>query len=73
MPAATPPRPSAFATPRLVRKHEVMAQTGLRDTALRNLEATNRFPRHVLLGPQTKAWRADEVDAWIRDRLSERK
>jgi predicted DNA-binding transcriptional regulator AlpA len=72
MPAANPPRSSAFETPRLVRQDEVLTQTGLRPTSLRNLMAAEKFPKNTWIGPQTKAWRADEVDSWIRDRLAER-
>lgn len=30
------------------------------------------FPPGVLLGPNSRAWREDEVEAWLADRVAER-
>ncbi len=30
------------------------------------------FPSGVLLGPNSRAWPADQVDAWLEERASER-
>lgn len=30
------------------------------------------FPAGVLLGPNSRAWRSDEVDAWLEARAAER-
>ncbi len=32
----------------------------------------NSFPPGVLLGPNTRAWPADQVDAWLEARAVER-
>jgi prophage regulatory protein len=72
MPTPRPTRSPAFAAPRLVRKPDVLRQTSLVDTSLRNLVAAEGFPRPVRLGPRTQAWRADEVDRWITNRIAER-
>ena len=36
------------------------------------LEAANKFPRRIYLGPQTVAWFEDEVLDWLEARAAER-
>jgi len=36
---------------------------------LRHLEAKGLFPRRIQLGPNSVAWIADEIEAWIRARI----
>jgi hypothetical protein len=31
-------------------------------------EDTNGFPKRIQLGPHSVAWKADEVDAWVKNR-----
>ena len=33
---------------------------------------SNGFPPGVLLGPNTRAWPADQVEAWLEERASAR-
>jgi prophage regulatory protein len=39
---------------------------------LARLEASGRFPKHVLLGENRIAWVEEEFDAWVAERLAER-
>jgi prophage regulatory protein len=36
------------------------------------LQRDNKFPKPVKLSATRNAWRADEVDAWIAQRIAER-
>jgi predicted DNA-binding transcriptional regulator AlpA len=47
-----------------------LAERGIATTfqALKNLQDKEGFPTGFLLGPSTRAWRADEVNAWIASR-----
>jgi prophage regulatory protein len=36
------------------------------------LEAANKFPRRIYLGPQKIAWFEDEIHAWLEERAAER-
>ena len=38
---------------------------------LRHLIKTEGFPPGILLGPSSRAWRIDEVNAWLASRPSE--
>ncbi len=39
---------------------------------LSNWIKRRRFPKPVKLGPNTAAWLAEEVEAWLRQRAAER-
>lgn len=41
-------------------------------TWLWQLERDQKFPKRVRLGPTRVAWVAEEVDAWIRERIEAR-
>jgi prophage regulatory protein len=40
---------------------------------IRTLERRGEFPRHFNLGESTVAWVADEVDAWVDERVRDRR
>jgi prophage regulatory protein len=40
---------------------------------INRLEKAGRFPRRVRLGPNTIAWREDELDDWSAARSNERR
>jgi prophage regulatory protein len=58
--------------PRLLRLRDVLHATGLSRSSLYELTKGDAFPRKVQLTARAVAWREDEVDQWIRDRISER-
>jgi prophage regulatory protein len=54
---------------RLLRIDAVMRVTGLRRTWLYRLISDGRFPKPIPLGEKTRAWIADDVHAWIDERI----
>jgi prophage regulatory protein len=56
----------------LLRRATVEAKTGLSRSTLYAAMAAGRFPKPVKLGENSVAWIADEVEAWIKARVSER-
>ena len=63
-----PPNPA----PRLLRLPDVLARVGLRRSRLYDLIAAGRFPKPVKLSERAVAWRDDEIDEWVRQRIAER-
>ncbi len=58
---------------RFLRLPEVRSRTGLsRSTIYMRLEL-GRFPRPVSLGERAVGWIEAEVEAWIRERVEERR
>lgn len=57
---------------RLLRDAEVRRITALPTTTRDRLEAEEKFPKRVKIGPRAVAWAESEIQAWIRDRLAER-
>lgn len=59
---------------RIVRRPEVLAVTGLTDSALDREMRAGRFPRPVKLSPDPKSravgWPASAVQGWIADRVA---
>jgi prophage regulatory protein len=55
---------------RLLRRPQ-LRELGINYTQkhLRDLESQARFPRRIQLGPNSVAWVADEIEAWIRGRI----
>ena len=61
------------STPRLLRKPDVRARTGLSDTRIDELEACGLFPRRVpISGLRAVGWVESEVTAYIRARIEAR-
>ncbi len=58
----------------LIRLPEALSRTGLSRSGLYAAVASGSFPRPVKLGPNARAiaWPANEIDAWIADRIAER-
>lgn len=63
---------TTVAPPRLLRLPEVIRTCGLARSSIYDLIAAERFPRPVPLTATARAWRSDEVDAWIADRIAAR-
>ena len=64
---ATPATPT-----RLLRLPDVIRSTGLARSSIYDLIAAGRFPRPVPLTATARAWREDEVQQWIADRIAAR-
>ncbi|NLZ17122.1 MAG: AlpA family transcriptional regulator [Desulfobulbaceae bacterium] len=56
----------------LLRRPEVERRTGLSRSSVYALAKEGKFPSPVSLGPRTVAWVAEEVDAWIEERIQQR-
>lgn len=54
--------------PRLLRRRDVEALVGVKRSALYKWISQGEFPAPIRLGPQSVAWRSDELDAWISSR-----
>jgi len=52
----------------LLRRREVEARTGLSRSAIYAAMAAGMFPRPVRVGAKAVAWRATDIDGWIRSR-----
>lgn len=63
---------AAAAYVRLLRQPEVLAVVGLSRMTIEREIAAGRFPRPIYPTPATKAWRSDEIEAWIADRTQAR-
>jgi prophage regulatory protein len=57
---------------RLIRLNQVKTRTGLSRSEIYRRVRSGNFPAPVKLGPQTTAWCAHEVTAWVQERLAER-
>lgn len=51
---------------RLLRIQSVISQTGLSRSTIDRRIAAGLFPKPVQLGVRSVAWRAAEVDAWVK-------
>lgn len=58
--------------PRLLRLPAVLDLVGLRRSRLYELVAAGRFPKPVKLSDRAIGWPSDEVNAWVRQRITER-
>jgi prophage regulatory protein len=57
---------------KLIRLPEVLERVALKKTAVYKMIEDDEFPRPVKLGAAS-AWVEAEINAWIADRMSERK
>ena len=57
---------------RLLRLPAVLDQTGLSRSELYRQVADGRFPKPVPISERLRAWRDQEVQAWITARVAER-
>lgn len=53
---------------RMVRIREVSYLTGLSRTTIYERMARKDFPRPVILGPKSVAWKCSDIYQWIDDR-----
>ena len=51
---------------RLIRRAEVLELTGLSVTSLYRRMSEGTFPKAVRIGPNSVAWKSEDVDAWIQ-------
>ena len=49
----------------------VKARTGLSRSSIYQYVSVGVFPKPVQLGPRAVAWVADEIEAWITQRIEE--
>lgn len=57
--------------PRLLRRREVESRTGLSRSSIYARMALKTFPASIDLGGRAVAWREDEVDKWVMERIAE--
>ncbi len=57
---------------RVLRRKQILEQFGISNATLWTWTAAGRFPRPIDLGPNTRAWLEDEIDAVLRERMRER-
>lgn len=57
---------------RLLRQPEVLSRVSLSRMTIEREIAAGRFPRPIYPTLATKAWRSDEIDAWIASRTQAR-
>jgi prophage regulatory protein len=57
---------------RILRLPEVQAKTGLKHTSIYQRINEKTFPRPVPLGAKARGWIDEEVDEWIRHRITAR-
>lgn len=57
----------------LLRLPQVRQIVGLSRSEIYRLISIGRFPRRVPLGDRARAWDADEIQSWVRERIAARK
>lgn len=57
-------------TERLLKIEQVCEQTTLSETELKRRIASGTFPKPVSIGPKRKAWVGSEVDAWVKETIT---
>lgn len=53
----------------VLRLPQVCQVTGLGRSMIYQLEATNGFPNRIRIGQRAVGWIAEEVQAWLKDRV----
>lgn len=67
--AVTPENPPRVSlAPRLLRLPDVEACTGLKKSTIYAAIRSGSFPKPVMVGARSVAWRAAEVEAWCASR-----
>jgi len=54
----------------LWRLPQVRAKVGISRSEIYRLVSLNRFPAPIPLGERLIAWRSDEIDTWIAERIA---
>ena len=57
---------------RVLRRKQILEMFGISNTTLWEWVRTGKFPAPIDLGPNTRAWLAEEVDAFLLQRAKER-
>ena len=52
----------------MLRMSSVVERVGVHAVTLYRWERAGRFPQRVRLGPNSVAWREDEINQWLNDR-----
>ena len=55
---------------KLLRLPEVRAKVGISRSEIYRLVSLKRFPTPVPLGERLIAWRSDEINTWIAERIA---
>jgi len=55
-----------------LRRPAVEAVTGLGRSTIYQMMSDGRFPKSVRIGRRAVAWTAEEVQAWLEERIAER-
>lgn len=58
---------------RILRLPEVMARTGLSRTTIYEWRVAGRFPQAIPLGTRNVGWIEAELEAWFRQRITDRR
>lgn len=60
---------------KILRKPDVLAKLGIKETLLKKMLRSGAFPRPILIGgddAKVTGWLESEVDAWIDQKVVER-
>lgn len=66
----TKSNPNTDTSPRLIRRKEVQAMTGLGASSIYAEMAKGNFPKSIVLSERRVAWIESEVSAWIAERIA---
>ena len=55
-----------------LKRPEIEHRTGLKRSTIYDKMKAGTFPKPVKLGPRAVGWLETEVDAWIKERISQR-
>jgi prophage regulatory protein len=55
-----------------LRRPAVEAVTGLGRSTIYQMMSDGRFPKSVRIGRRAVAWTAEEIQAWLEERIAER-
>jgi prophage regulatory protein len=56
---------------RILRLTQVKEKTGLGRSSIYAFEAAGKFPRRIKLGGHSVGWIAQEVNAWLEERIAD--
>lgn len=60
-----------MALSRYLRREEICATLGIHASTFYRWLSAGAFPAGVMLGPNTRAWREDEVKQWLANLTKE--
>ena len=56
-----------------LKRPEIEQRTGLKRSTIYDKMKAGTFPKPVKLGARAVAWLEPEIDAWIKERISQRR